>query len=409
MKFPVLAAPCLFLLTALNAAPLRFDLSREPDSTRGIHVTAADQYTEERGYGFEPGSPTLFSVRLPEGNHRVRILFGSPEQEGNTTIKAESRRLLALGVHTRKGETLEKEFVVNIRTPKLTPPPKNAPGGTQVDLNDREQGVPHWDEKLTIELGGDSPAVAGLQLEPAPELPTLFLIGDSTVTDQTGEPAAGWGQMLTSFLGPKIAVANHAESGETMKSFLTGHRLDKVLENMKAGDFLMIQFGHNDSKEQWPQTYVDPALTYPAYLRVFIEEARRRGAQPILVTSMHRRRFTPEGRVLNTHGQYPEAVRSVAREMKVPLVDLNSMSARLYEALGPEGSAAAFTDATHHNNYGGYELARCVVEALRSEVPALAALLRPGIPSFDPAHPDPVSEIRIPASPSRMTRPPRGN
>ena len=163
--------------------------------------------------------------------------------------------------------------------------------------------------------------------------------------------------MLTRFLTPGVAVANYAESGETLKSFVTSLRMDKMLSQMKRGDYLLIQFGHNDMKENWPQTYADAATTYKEYLRVFITEARRRGVQPVLVTSMHRRNF--EGaRIKNTLGEYPQAVRDVAKEAGVPLIDLNTMSAKFYEALGPEKSSTAFAprDGTHHSAYGAYEL-----------------------------------------------------
>jgi lysophospholipase L1-like esterase len=405
-----LLTPFLLVLSSLSwASPTRFDFGVSTNSTDRCFVEATETYSPKKGYGFEGNAPSLFSVALPEGNYRVTVHVGSAEKEADTTIKAESRRLMVFAAKTPKGETRDLSFIVNIRTPKLAPPPLNAPGGTQVDLNDREQGVYHWDDKLTLEFSGANPSVKGLDIEPAPSVPTVFLAGDSTVTDQGGEPAGEWGQMLPVFFSPDIAVANHAESGETLKSFITGHRLDKILEQMKAGDFLLIQFGHNDSKKQWPQTYVEPFTTYQAYLRVFIAEARRRGAIPILVTSMHRRTFSPEGKIINSHGDYPEAVRQLAKELGVPLIDLHAMSAVFYEALGKQRSSLAFMDATHHRNYGGYELAKCIVEGIKSSVPELAKHLKPGLQSFDPAKPDNPDTFSIPASPSRLVHPPRGS
>jgi len=108
----------------------------------------------------------------------------------------------------------------------------------------------------------------------------VFLAGDSTVTDQPGDPGNSWGQMLPRFFGPGVAIANRAESGETLKSFITGLRLDKVLSQIERGDYLFIQFGHNDQKQQWPQTYVNAFTTYKTYLKAYIAEARLRGARP---------------------------------------------------------------------------------------------------------------------------------
>ena len=359
------------------------------------------------------GQPFYFSVAVPEGNYRVTVTLGDREGETDTTIKAESRRLMVESAKTNRGEFVARSFTVNVRNPALEPPPLNAPGGSRVIINDREQGVLHWDEKLTLEFSGRRPAVCAVEISRVEDTVTVFLAGDSTVTDQSREPGASWGQMLPRFLKDNVAVANHAESGETMKSFLTAHRFDKLLSAMKSGDYLFIQFGHNDSKNQWPQTYVEAFTTYKAYLKVFIAEARRRGATPVLVTSMHRRVFDARGKIKNTHGDYPEAVRQVAREENVALIDLHAMSAQLYEALGPEISPRAFSndgkDATHHNNYGAYELAQCVVAGIRAAKLPLVALLADDAPLFDPAKPDAVDTFALPSSPGRSALKPRGD
>jgi RHS repeat-associated protein len=108
----------------------------------------------------------------------------------------------------------------------------------------------HWDDKLTLEFGNSRPCLDGLDISRADDIPTVFLAGDSTVTDQPREPTTSWGQMLTAFFNPGVAIANHAESGETLKSFITGLRLDKILSQMKKGDYLFIQFGHNETMVQ---------------------------------------------------------------------------------------------------------------------------------------------------------------
>ena len=392
-------------------------------------------YTPETGYGFDLGStvtgvdrggsdplrghfvtgdkPFFFSVKVPEGNYRITVTLGDRTGESVTTVKAESRRLMLEKVVTTSGQCQARTFTVNVRNSQVPPPPRNAPGGDHVMLNDREQGVLHWDDKLTLEFSNARPCLCALEFSRADDLPTVFVVGDSTVTDQPREPGASWGQMLPRFLKPDVVVANHAESGETLKSFISGLRLAKVLNQMKKGDYLFIQFGHNDEKQSWPQTYVEAHTTYKAYLKVFVAEARLRGATPVLVTSMQRRQFDDSGKIRNSHGDYPAAVREVAREEGVALIELDLMSRAFYEALGPQKAPLAFSgggrDATHHDNYGAYELAKCVVEGIRSNRLPLAQSIVDDFTGFNPAHPDPVESFDLPASPQRTDLAPRGN
>ena len=391
-----------------QAATREYDLSK---------LAASDTFTVDRGYGFdlgtspEGGKPFFFSVAVPEGNYRVTVTFGDARTGSVNTVKAESRQLVLERVETKPGEFVTRSFVVNVRNSRIPPPEKNAPGGSAVVLSERETGLLRWDEKLTLEFNGPKPKAAAVTIEPA-EVPTVFLVGDSTVTDQPYEPGASWGQMLPRFL-PGVAVANHAESGETMKSFISGLRLAKVLSQVRTGDYLFIQFGHNDEKKQWPQTYADAATTYKAYLRVYIAEARLRGVTPVLVTSMQRRNFDGTGRIRNTHGDYPQAVREVANEENIAVIDLERMSVAFYEALGPDRAPLAFSaggkDITHHNNYGAYELARCMVQGIRDARLPLTAFVAPDFTGFDPAHPDAPETWDLPASPLRSELTPHGN
>ena len=211
---------------------------------------------------------------VPEGNYKVTVTVGDPKAETTTTFLAESRRLMIEKVHTDAGKTATVDFVVNVRNSKVPPPPANAPGGSEVRLNFLDNPLT-WDDKLTLGFTNSRPCIDTLQIEPV-TVPTIFIMGDSTVTDQPGDPGASWGQMLPAFFKDTVAVANHATSGETMKSSITGLRLDKVLSQMKPGDYLLCQFGHNDEKTSWPQTYVDPQTTFKAYMGVYIAEARRR-------------------------------------------------------------------------------------------------------------------------------------
>jgi len=131
----------------------------------------------------------------------------------------------------------------------------------------------------------------------------------------------------------------------------------------------------------------------------------------VLITPMHRRTFDREGKITNSHGDYPEAVRQVAREENVPLIDLNVMSQLLYEALGPEKSGVAFKtdDATHHSNYGSYELAKCIVEAIKANKLGIAKYLVTDVPRFIPSQPDPFEEFKIPPSPLSTNVKPLGS
>jgi lysophospholipase L1-like esterase len=370
--------------------PMTFDFT--------AHGNAANHtaYEAERGFGYESGAGAEFSVRLPEGNYRVTIKLAARRPATPTTVRAEQRRLMLEDIAAGRGRFIERTFVVNVRTPALDELPANAPGGTTVRLKPRELGARNWDDRLTLAFEPDASALAALRIEPV-DVPTVYLAGDSTVTDQSIAPNASWGQVLPRFFDDRLAVANHAESGETLKSFVTEQRLDKLLSRLHAGDWVLIQFAHNDQKTQWPQTYAEAATTYRAWLRTYVAEVRRRGATPILVTSPDRRNFDDAGHIISTLGDYPDAMRAVAAEEKVALIDLNAMSRRFYEALGPELAARAFADGgrdkTHFNDYGAWNLARCVVEGLRIADPALsgglAAHLTSDAAGYDPAHPTP--------------------
>jgi lysophospholipase L1-like esterase len=332
------------------------------------------------------------------------VILGDAEGETTTTVKAELRRLMLERVQTARGHFVTRSFTVNVRTAKIA-------GDGEVTLKDREKTSEWWawDEKLTLEFNDSRACVTGLEISRVDNAPTIYLLGDSTVCDQALEPYASWGQMLTRFFSDRAVVANHAESGESLRSSLAAHRLDKVLSTIKAGEYLLIQYGHNDEKERGAG--VGAFTTYKADLKKFVSEARKRGAVPILITPMHRRTFDQSGKISNSHGDYPEAVRQAAREENVPLIDLNAMSKTLYEVLGAEKSGVLFKpgDGTHHNNYGSYELAKCVVEGIRAVKPELARYLVKDLGRFDPAHPDLAESFKLPASAMSTTAKPLGN
>ena len=342
-------------------------------------------------------------MALPEGSYRVTVTLGDSQGDSVTTVKAELRRLMVEKVETARGKFVSRTFTVNVRTPKIA-------GDGEVKLKERERTTEWWawDDKLTLEFNNAHPSVCAIQIERA-DVPTIYLLGDSTVCDQPSEPYSSWGQMLTRFFKPDVVIANHAESGESLRSSLGAHRLDKVLSLMKPGDYLIIQYGHNDEKEKGEG--VGAFTTYKTDLQRFVSEARKRGGVPILVTPVQRRTFDQSGRITNSHGDYPEAVRQVAREDNVSLIDLHAMSKLFYEALGADKSAVAFKsgDGTHHNNYGSYELAKCIVEGIRSVEPRLATYLIKDTPAFDPSHPDSPEGFAVPPSPNITNAKPAGN
>jgi lysophospholipase L1-like esterase len=403
----------------VSAAPrssFKFDFGPGVGAEGYQAVGATTMFVEGKGYGFEAGSsvtcldrggrddprrdfctsaaPFRFSVAVPEGNYNVTVTLGDERGVSDNTVKAESRRLMLESVKTVPAQFATRTFTVNVRNPRIA-------GGGTVSIKDREVGTYTWDDKLTVEFSGARPCVAALTIESAPNAITVFLAGDSTVTDQTKEPWAAWGQMLPRFFKPGLAIANHAESGESLLAFRAEHRWDKLLSQLRAGDYVLIQFAHNDQKPG--ASHVDPFTTYQEELRRSIADVRQRGATPVLVTSMHRRTFGEDGKITNSLGDYPEAMRRTALSENVALIDLNSMSAKFYEALGPQNSTRAFVhypantfpgqdqalaDNTHFNNYGAYELAKCVVEGIRAARLPLARELIASLPAFDPLRPD---------------------
>lgn len=398
-----------------SQANLKFDFGPGKVMAGYTQVVAETIYDKNSDYGFEPGAdiscfarngrdalrsdlctsdkPFYFSVALPEGNYNVTVTLGDTDTGSVTTIKAELRRLMLERVETPKGKFVTRSFTINIRTPVIA-------GDGEVRLKDREKTTEWWawDEKLTLEFNNAHPSVCAIEIKRV-EVPTIYLLGDSTVCDQPAEPYNSWGQMLPRFFQPGIAIANHAESGESLRSSLAAHRLDKVLSTIKPGDYLIIQYGHNDEKEKGEG--IGAFTTYKSDLTKFVSETRKRGAHPILVTPVQRRSFDAAGKITNSHGDYPEAVRQLAKEEDVPLIDLNAMSKLLYEAWGADLSKQAFApnDNTHHNNYGSYELAKCIVNGIRTAKTGLASYLVADVAAFDPGRPDPIDSFALPPSP----------
>ena len=392
---------------------MKFDFGSANTIPGFTAVTPAGVYTPEKGYGFDlgfaakiedrGGNPVkgdyitgeggfYFSVALPQGNYDVTLLLGDPAGTSNTTVKAESRRLMLENVATADKEQVSRKFTVNVRQPDY-------PGGW-VGLKDREKPYLHWDNKLTLEFNGPRPCVAALEIAPAAEAITVWLLGDSTVTDQPFEPWNSWGQMFTRFFKSGVAVANHAESGESLGSSISARRVAKVEAEMKKGDYVFIQFGHNDMKSKAP----DALQKYEENLGKLVKSIQQKGGTAVLVTSMERK----GGIVNDTLAGYPDAMKRVAKMEKALMIDLHAMSRELYVELGKDLNAA-FQDGTHHNNFGSYEIAKCVVEGIRKGKLPLAALLANDVKPFDPSHPDSAADFHYAVSPLKDLAKPDGN
>lgn len=339
--------------------------------------------------------PFSYSEAVPDGNYRVTVTLGSKKRAAQTVVRAESRRHYYDVITTKKGKYETVSFVVNKHSPRID-------GKTQVKLKSREWGYKNWDDSLTVTFCGPSPAVESIKIEPDTTAVTLFLCGNSTVVDQENEPWASWGQMITRWFNEKVAVANYAESGLCATSFLAQLRLDKILTQLKPGDYVICEFGHNDEKEKRPG---DGAwYNYSRNLKIFADRVRQQGGHIIFVTPTARRAFNADHRTLAyTHGDYPKAMRAVAEREHVPVIELNGMTRTFYEALGEEKSKYALvhypantfpnqpqplSDNTHFNPFGAWEVAKMIVMGLKQINCPLVDFLRPDWQDFDPAHPD---------------------
>jgi lysophospholipase L1-like esterase len=201
---------------------------------------------------------------------------------------------------------------------------------------------------------------------------SLYIAGDSTAAQKYADaaPETGWGMALPFFLHKHLPVSNHAVNGRSSKSFVDEGRLDAILAAIGPGDFLLIQFAHNDEKVADPTRYTEPWTTYQDYLRLYIDGARARGARPVLATAVERRRFDAGGNAVPTHGDYPAAMRALAQEERVGLLDIQALSLALWQELGVEGTktyfnwTAAEQDNTHFNPPGAIAVARLVAREL---------------------------------------------
>lgn len=211
--------------------------------------------------------------------------------------------------------------------------------------------------------------------------PVVYMIGDSTMANKGGLPKnkeRGWGQMLPLFVDSTLVIVNKATNGRSTKSFRDEGRWQPIMDSMKQGDYVIIQFGHNDEKSEQPKLYADSEVDFPNNLKRYITETREKGGIPILCTSIPRRHFDENGQLIDTHGNYVTVVFKVAEEMDVPLIDMNKSVTALIKSVPEEDSKMFFMwyppskqDNTHLNVLGGKIVAKLAIDEIAEKVPAL--------------------------------------
>ena len=340
-------------------------------------------------------APIDFSVRVPDGNYRVTVTLGSKKRAAQTVVRAESRRNFTDLVTTKKGKFHTFSFTVSKHQVEID-------AKRSVMLKPREVYRKNWDDALNLQFCGPAPAVQRIIIEPDTTATTVFLCGNSTVVDQEPEPWASWGQMITRWFDERVTINNYAESGLSATTFLAQLRLDKILSQLRQGDYVICEFGHNDEKEK--RAGDGAWYSYTRNLKIFVDRVREKGGNIIFVTPTARRFFNADEKTIqNTHGDYPEAMKTVARREHVPVIDLTAMSTTFYEALGFEGSKKALVhypantypdqpkplaDNTHFNPFGASQIAKMIVMGLKLMNAPLVGCLRADWQDFDPAHPD---------------------
>ncbi|KUL40860.1 rhamnogalacturonan acetylesterase [Streptomyces regalis] len=333
-----------FNLAVLAAVTLSTGLAAAPAHAYG-------SYGGQRPLGIENCTATACHFDVPPGTYDVKVLLGG-EAASSTSVTGETRRALLPETAAPAGEHVARSFTVNVRTPEGEP---TGPAGTP---------------GLDLVLGGSAPALAGVTVTPARHVRQIFLVGDSTVCDQPGDPYSGWGQQLPQYLRKGVSVANYADSGESTATYLADSRLWATVQpQIRPGDLVLIQLAHNDKT-------TDEA-TYRANLETLVAGVREKGGEPVLVTPIVRRWFNADGTLNNNTAllvnglgvDHPAVIRSVAAAEDVPLIDLTAKTKALVESLGVEASKALYLynekrDNTHTSVHGATVYAELVRDEL---------------------------------------------
>lgn len=223
---------------------------------------------------------------------------------------------------------------------------------------------------------------------------TIFMIGDSTMANKPyagSNPEKGWGQVFGLYFKEGVIVDNHALNGRSTKSFRDEGHWQKVYDQIQPGDYVIIEFGHNDQKEKSPDRYAAPDTDYRENLIRYIQETYQKGGKPVLATPISRRSFDENGTLTDTHGRYSEVVREVAEAYHVPLFDLHKQTIALLEQFGVEKSKELFlhyrpgdyerfpegkADDTHLSPTGAFKVCDLAVQELKRELPELILFLK---------------------------------
>ncbi|MEC1449400.1 rhamnogalacturonan acetylesterase [Bacillus haynesii] len=356
----------------------QFDFGDGPLASGFIPVGAQSAYTPLKGYGFDDTAKvsctdrgtadplrsdfcipdgTAFTVDLPDGQYNVRLITGDARAKTNMDVRANGMlQLYSFGAEA--GGYNEKTFPIHISGGRLSIQALTARTAPRLNALVMTKTAYHVTDDRT----------------------TVFLAGDSTVSDyEPGyAPMAGWGQFLGGFFSEEIVIDNQAKRARSAKSFVDERSLDTILNRMKRGDYLLIQFGINDAGQD-PARHTDPYTTFQEYLRTYIDKAREKGGRPVLVTSQSKRTFDEKGVFYNSIGEYPNAMRQLGREMNVPVIDLNKKSIDYYNEIGVEATKSVFMflepgespnypdgvqDRVHFDEFGANQLARLVTEEI---------------------------------------------
>ena len=297
--------------------------------------------------------PLLFKADVKkEGNYRIKVsLTGCAEMETEVLLFLGRRHLAWKGI-LQYGQRQMVEGIVNVSA--IVPR-----GKTEM----------YPDTTVDIALIGKGAALSAVQIEPV-ECPVIYIAGDSTVTDQSadypyapGASYSGWGQMLSAYLDGRIAVSNHAHSGLTTESFREEGHYAILYDRLRAGDYVLLQFGHNDQKLD----HLKAEEGYRENLDRYISEIRKKGAYPILVTPIARNTWKGlDGSYNDLLAEYAEAVKRLGAQRKVPVVDLHAASRAFVLIKGLEAAKQWFypNDFTHSNDYGAYQAAGWVAQGL---------------------------------------------
>ncbi|MGD0341617.1 MAG: rhamnogalacturonan acetylesterase [Bacteroidales bacterium] len=209
----------------------------------------------------------------------------------------------------------------------------------------------------------------------------IWMIGDSTMANKKAEvaPETGWGMVLQDFFNKEVKIHNHAVNGQSSRSFMSEGRWKSVYDSLKRGDYVIIQFGHNDEKPDSAR-HTEPFTTYKRQIKQYIDNTRSKKAIPIVCSPIVRRHFDGAGNLKDTHGDYIKASREIAGETNTAFIDMEAKSRKLVAELGPEKSKSLFLfckpgeyltrpkgvqDSTHLNNYGAHQIASLFVDGVK--------------------------------------------